>query len=63
MTVERAISLAAKLNKTGAWRENWFYYPCYNEISEDWFVMRSLKMAHVIVAVFSNGKLSFGESL
>lgn len=70
MTPGQAQQKAAELNRTGAYREDWYYYPAY--VGEDceqytydqWAVHRRLKttQAHIQVSIFKSGKIARPKS-
>lgn len=64
MTPEEAVESAERLNKTGKFREDWYYYPTYSskgKFAGKWFVMRRRKMAEIAVAMYADGNLSTRE--
>lgn len=58
MTAEQAVAKSTELNKTGKFRDEWFYYPAYHEHDKNWFVQRRRKLAELRVAIFNTGEVS-----
>lgn len=67
MTRDDAEKHAERLNKEGAHREQWFYYPvCHDGGTQrekarffgEWFVMRRPKRTPIHVAIFADGRTS-----
>lgn len=61
MNVFDATNQAGRLNISGKYRNDWVYFPVYDDMSKQWFVARRRKAAHILVSIDISGTLMGDE--
>ncbi|ATS92140.2 hypothetical protein HMSP1_97 [Sinorhizobium phage HMSP1-Susan] len=55
MNVFDATNHAGRLNISGKYRNDWVYFPVYDDMTKQWFVARRRKAAHILISIDING--------